>query len=227
MARQLTAAVIFRRGALLLGTQALSTHLYFIKTGLVQASQVGPDGVSRAIGIFGQGHLLGQLGLVGQHSVMSFTALTDVAVCETNHEALKASGWLSASFAQAVGKFNAAALAALAGWSHIMRIPQLRTRVGAAMLLLAREQGDRSRILLPQQALLAELLGTTRESIGRALSELEAWGAVGSVDRGQLDLNIPRLLTLVCPTQVNLPRERHGEIPAPMPAQTEQTDRQA
>lgn len=196
-AQRITSQRMVRKGQLLLDRDAPATQLRFIKTGLALASPVGLDGVNRSIAVLGQGHLLGQVGLAGHCSALTYTALTDVAVCDLGYEDLKGAGLLTPRFVQGMVTYNVRAFTAVAGWSHIMRMPGLSSRLSAALILLSREQGGASRIQLPSQSVLAELLGVTRESISRVMQELEQLGAVTRLGRTQADLQFMALQALV------------------------------
>lgn len=179
---------VFGKGEVLLAAGEVSQVFRFIKTGLVVMRQQGPDGVDRPIGLVGRGFMTGQMGLHGLPSLIRFEAAGVVGVCEVEHPALRRLGSLDERGANAVVAFNVKAMRALVDWSQVMRERSLHRRLAIALVLMARDQGT-VRIQLPGQRLLAELLAVTRESVGRALDDLCAWGLIGRVGRAVVEVD--------------------------------------
>jgi CRP-like cAMP-binding protein len=113
-------------------------------------------------------------------------------VCEVALVSLRQAGALSEPGRAALIAFSAKTIEVLAGWGQLMRVRSLTPRLAAALVLMARDQ-DSTRIQLPGQRVLAELLAVTRESVGRSLDELCAIGLVTRVGRGAVDVNLAEL----------------------------------
>jgi CRP-like cAMP-binding protein len=188
--REITGFHTVRAGEMLQHAHQVAQRLRFVKTGLVLVRHTGLDGVARPVAIVGSGHLLGQSGLVGRRTLHACQALTDVAVCDTPCDGLKQAGLLTAGFVQGLAQFNRRAFTALADWSHLARVPDLVVRSALALLLLSRAQSGGSRMAVPAQAVLAELLCVTRESVSRSLRALETAGALVRLGRSQMDLDL-------------------------------------
>jgi DNA-binding MarR family transcriptional regulator len=75
----------------------------------------------------------------------------------------------------------------MAAWSESMRVPGVRNQLGYLVLMLSQLQSVKV-IELPNQTALAELLGTTRETVGRALAVLEDRGAIRRLARKKFEV---------------------------------------
>ncbi len=183
---------VFKQGMVLLDEGEIGQVFRFIKTGLVLLRQRGPDGLDRSLGLVGRGFVTGQMGVYGQPSMMRFEAVGTVSVCEVEHATLRRLGVLHGEGTAALVAFNIKAIEALSGWSQIMRERHVSARLGAALVLMVRDQGS-PRILLPGQRVLAELLAVTRESVGRSLDELGTLGLVTRLGRGAMEVDVDAL----------------------------------
>lgn len=182
----------FRQGEVLLDEGEVSHVFRFIKTGLVLLRQRGANGMDRALGLVGRGFMTGQLGVHGNASLVRFEAVGVVGVCEVEHATLHRLGVLQGEGAAVLVAFNIKAFEALTGWSQIMRERSLTNRLGAALVLMVRDQGS-LRIQLPGQRVLAELLAVTRESVGRSLDELGSLGLITRIGRGMVEVDTAAL----------------------------------
>jgi CRP-like cAMP-binding protein len=163
------------RGAWLMQQGGRLNGFLIIKYGLVAARHAGPDGVQRVVGLAGRGFLIGQHASQGLDGVVGLQALGLVTACELPFELLDADNAREAP--RLLMHFNRRAMAAMLAWSHVARLPRLESRLAAALQLLATQQAP-GPLRLPNQAVLAELLGVTRESISRGLRQLEVRGAL-------------------------------------------------
>lgn len=80
-----------------------------------------------------------------------------------------------------------------ASWSEVMRVRGVVNQLVYAVLLLSEAQGNTA-VELPTHTALAELLGTTRETIVRALTKLESEGAIRRLERKKCQLFVEPLL---------------------------------
>lgn len=161
------------RGAWLVRQGERPQGFLIIKCGLVAARHAGPDGVDRVVGLAGRGFLFGQHASQGLPGVAGLQALDLVTGCELAFELLDAETARDAP--RLLMQFNRRSMAGLLAWSHVTRLPRLEARLAAALQLLAQTQ-EPGLLRLPSQAVLAELLGVTRESVSRGLRQLEARG---------------------------------------------------
>lgn len=151
--------------------------VFIIKQGLLALRQRGPDGRERPLAVLGAGCLIGQSGLLGLPAVFSADAITPAAVCAQAATPLDAAWRLNGEASTLFWQQTRALVVTLTAWSQLQRLPHLRQRLAAALLQLAAQQGHAA-LMLPRQALLADLLGVTRESISRAWQELLRLGLV-------------------------------------------------
>ena len=162
-----------------------SQSLWLVKTGLIVVGRTGADHEDHPLGFVGQGHVLGVQALAGLHASVWAKAEYESTVCLLPVDAL-AAGWeksASGVWQQLVEQ----SVDALIGWAVVSRKQRVKSRVMAALRLLGASQGG-GRVLCPRQSHLAKVLGITRESLGRALAELEDEGAFVRVTRTQLEL---------------------------------------
>ncbi|MBV8503316.1 MAG: Crp/Fnr family transcriptional regulator [Paucibacter sp.] len=173
----LTRQRVLHRGESLVEEAQVSSVLRILKLGTVFVYRRGLDGRSRPIAIQPRGAALGAFGILGKPSQATGVAMATIRVCDIPIDALRdmfSCG--SKLMTQMVGSV-VQNVAAMAAWSEAMRLTSVLNRLAYVLLLLA--DGGRSSVLdLPSQTDLAELLGTRRESIARALRGLEDDGDI-------------------------------------------------
>jgi CRP-like cAMP-binding protein len=174
----------------------VAAHLSFVKGGLVLMRQLGPDGVSRAVGLMGRGAVTGLLAATDTPCVLDLTAVTDVPVCQVSHAVLREQGLMDGRMWAVLADAHATGLTAVASWGQVVRVRQVSSRVATAVWQLTQIQASH-RIQMPSHGVLAELLSLRRESVGRALGELERAGAVQRMGRFYLDVNLPVLMVQI------------------------------
>lgn len=172
----------FRKGETLQTEGAQPPVVRSIKVGTVMLTRTGPDGQSRAVAMVGRSHLLDVCSLIGTRSLLGAQALSAGRICELPVSVMR--GILDKDPAQldALHHQMGRSFEALADWGHVMRMKGLPRQLVAALRLLAREQGSPT-VLLPSQVALAAVLSTTRESVARALRQLEEDGHLLRRDR--------------------------------------------
>jgi len=179
---------VLPEGEHLLRQGELGQSLCLVKTGLVVLGRTGPDGEEQPLGFVGQGHVLGVHALAGLHASVWARAEYESTVCLLPVDALPA-GWVTTALA-AWQPLVEQSVNALIDWAVVSRKQRVKSRVMAALQLLRASQGRR-RVLCPRQSHLAKVLGITRESLGRALAELEAERAFVRLNRTLLELQDP------------------------------------
>lgn len=177
----------FQRGESLLREGRVAARVGVVKVGSLFGYRRGLDGRQRPVGLLGRGGLFGLFGVFGQASQVSAVAAGTGRVCEVPAEALQALASRDADFAGCLVALASAEGGIHAAWSAGMRVRGVVNQLAYSLLLVADSQ--RSRVIeLPTQVALAELLGTTRETIARSLAALEAEGSITRGERKQCEV---------------------------------------
>jgi len=187
---------VFRRGDVLLEEGEAAVFLRVVKMGTAFGYRRGVDGRSRPIGIVSRGGALGVFALFDMPGQATCVAITPVRVCEIPVAALRHAGACSPTQVAQVTRSVVETFAALSAWSEAMRLPGVVEQLAYVLVLLA----DASRapvVELPSQAALAELLGTRRETIARALRALEQEGGLRRHERRRCQVSRHQLLARV------------------------------
>ncbi|MDN3922923.1 Crp/Fnr family transcriptional regulator [Roseateles violae] len=192
---------IFHRGDALLEEGKDTAFVRVIKLGTAFVHRRGLDGRSRPIGVMGRGQAFGFLGMFGSPNQVSCFAHTTVRVCELPVLAMRE---MSASVPQFMVHMTRAVVenfASVAAWAEALRLPGMANQLAYVLVLLG--DADKSAVVaLPSHAALAELLGTRRESIARALRTLESEGGIKRLDRRRCELVRSALLARLSPHEV-------------------------
>lgn len=165
-----------------------------IKVGNVLASRRGADGVSRPVALWGRGHIMGRLEPSTEPNALSCQAVSAGRVCEVRVDDIGTA--LTQDFRDVMAQGYARAFALLADWAQVTRVRGVVGQVAAALVQLGRIQAS-TRVQLPGHLALAALLGTSRESVARALSQLERQGAVRRQGRSHCQLDTERLVLAI------------------------------
>jgi len=189
---------ILYHGEVLADETQVATALRMLKLGTVFIYRRGLDGRSRPIGIMPRGAPLGTLGLFGRPNPATAVAMGTVRICEIRLDALRSALSCSSKLEGNLLDSLVKNVTAMATWSEAMRLPGVIDRL-AYMLLLLTDAGLSAALELPNQADLAELLGTRRESIARALHGLAADGDIELGERRHCVVDRGRLLARLQP----------------------------
>jgi CRP/FNR family transcriptional regulator len=184
---------IFHRGDVLLEESRIANAARFLKLGIVFAYRRGLDGRSRPIGVVSRGAALGIFGTFEMPSQVTCVALTTARVCEVPATELRTMSTCGSSLLVQVTRSVTEMFAALTAWSEAMRLPGVTNQLAYVLVLL----GDATQapvVQLPSQAALAELLGTRRESVARALRSLESEGSIRRQEHKRCELHRDQLL---------------------------------
>lgn len=187
---------IFHRGDVLVEEGKLAKAVRFVKLGIVFGYRRGLDGRSRPIGVVSRGGALGIFGAFEMPSQATCVALTTVRACEVPVADLRVMSSCGSGLAVQIGQSVTEMVAALTAWSEAMRLPGVINQL-AYMLVLLADANKASVVQLPSHAALAELLGTRRESIARALRSLESEGGIQRHERKRCEVRRDRLLLRV------------------------------
>ena len=187
----------FRAGDVL-GTQGTtSTAIRVIKSGTAMLRRESRYGHRQAIGVFGRGMVIGSFGLMGRPDPATLIGILDGRYCELPAASLLRSGLLEDPvFLGHMSATMAHAIESHCNWYQLSSGDSVARQLAGALLHLSDLQSS-LRVRLPKQAILADLLGTTRESITRAFAHLEKEGDISRCGRYYCDLDVPRLVRTI------------------------------
>jgi CRP-like cAMP-binding protein len=158
----------------------LSRFVRLLKIGDAFSYRRGLDGQERPIGIAGRGTACGLFGYFGQPNQVSEIAATSLRVCEITHENLRRVAATNAALSEHLTSVAASGCGLIAAWSEGMRVRGLVNQLAYALVLLSQA--------------LAELLGTTRETIARAFATLKTEGGLQLLERRKCSIDREMLL---------------------------------
>jgi CRP/FNR family cyclic AMP-dependent transcriptional regulator len=172
----------FRKGEAIQPEGKLGGTIAIVKLGAIMMYRKGNLENQLPVALFGRGRLMGALGLLGQANQLSGFALSAGRICEIETEDLYRLGLIDRLFLVNLYASLTQSYGWMADWARVVRVKGVPAQVLAALKLIAHEQGHSS-VRLPSHVALAELLATTRESVARALRQLERQGHLIRVDR--------------------------------------------
>lgn len=183
-----------QRGELLAREGEVAGAVRVVKVGSAFGYRRGLDGRSRPVGIIGRGGSLGVYGVFGQCTPVSAIAASPARVCEIPVDVLRELTGRNREFTDFLQKTAAESCGRMAAWSEAMRVRGVTNQLAYSLLLLAEAQSA-SVVELPTHIALAELLGTTRETVARGLSALEEEGGIRRGERKKCEVVRESLLT--------------------------------
>ena len=157
----------FRKGEILAREGEHVQHLRIIKVGSVRLDRSSPGGHIHPIAISGRGAVVGICSYFGQPNQLGTVALTSGRFCEISTEVLVSLARSDRKIWDQVGQAHSTAFGLIAGWAQAISRPQIAGRVAHSLRLLM-DIHHSPTVSLPSHAVLAQLLGTTRESVARA-----------------------------------------------------------
>lgn len=167
----------FRKGDILAREGEHVHHLRVVKVGSVCLGRRGSDGHIDPVAILGRGAVVGFCSYFGQPNQLGSVALSSGRYCEISTEALACLARSDQKIWDQVGRACSVAFGTIAGWTQATSRPHIAGRVAHSLLLLT-EVHHSATVTLPSNVALAQLLGTTRESVARALALLEDQGFI-------------------------------------------------
>lgn len=159
----------FHPGDALVEEGIVARDLFIIKLGTAFAYRRGLDGRSRPIGVIHRGNAVGMFGIFEYRNQASAIAMSTVRACEIPIAAVRDLREYGSKFLLRAVTENFAAMAA---WAEAMRLSGVTNQLAYGIVLLA-EAAKSPVIELPSHVALAEMLGTRRETIARALNTLK------------------------------------------------------
>lgn len=164
--------------------------LRVIKSGAVLIYREDVAGIRVPVAIAPAGQVTGASRLGNIPNVFTVVAMSDTRACELDALALARLDLLDEpDFRRPLSEAVFRTLGILGDWARVTRLPGVRNQLMAALVALGAQQKS-ERVRLPGHAVLAELLGVTRESVARAMSALEAGGCVTRLGRTYCELHL-------------------------------------
>lgn len=181
------------RGEVLVREGEYADAVRVVKMGTAFGYRRGLDGRARPVGLAGRGSPFGLFGVLGQRNMVTGVAASACRVCEIPVHALQELTASDLQFRDILGQSAVESCGRLATWSEAMRVRGVVNQLAYSLLLLSQAQGT-AVIELPTHTALAELLGTTRETIVRGLATLEGEGSILRGERKSCEVRRPVLL---------------------------------
>lgn len=183
----------FRNGDEISPEGEMASSVKIVKVGTVFGYRTGKDGRRRPIGIAGRGSVFGMYSCFGRHNQVSGVAVSAGRYCELSIQHLEEKAPWADSFREHLIKGCIHSFGLTADWSAAMRLRTLVKQLAYTLFLLSDVQGSPV-VQLPTHTALAELLGTTRESIVRGLIVLEGERCIAKLERKKCHVYGDRLL---------------------------------
>lgn len=202
----------FQRDAVLLTEGLLSPTMKIIQLGLVFELRMGREGCSRPMSVAGRGDVLGLTGFFEQPNLVSAVAVTSGRLCEIDIDGLLRESLSFPELRTLLHSEAARFVDKMASWSEAMRVRGAVNQLAYALLLLS-ETRDNVVIELPTHTALAELLGSTRETVVRSLSMLAKEGSISRLEQRNCLIVKSALLARL-----------RNEPGTPLPASNDSTD---
>lgn len=174
----------FRKGEVLLSPEESPTDaMGFLLQGRLQAIGYLPDGNPFGLNLIESGQFFGELAVIdrGPRSA-SVVALKDSIVILMEGSAARDLIFRNPPVAEAMMRFLSASIRRMTELRALQAIPQARLRVFALLEHLARADGTRLERIIdhpPTHASIAIMVNTSRETVTRALAELQSEGIIG------------------------------------------------
>lgn len=188
--------VRFRKGDVLLEEGQQSDQVTVIKVGSVFGYRCGLDGATRPIGIAGRGAAFGMFSFFGQPNQVTGIAASAGRACVIPLPVLQTRARESAVLSDQIAASMVRGCGAIAAWSECMRVQGITNQLAYAVLLISQAQQS-TVVELPTHSALAALLGTTRETIARALGTLERQGVILRLERRLCEVIRSRVVALL------------------------------
>lgn len=175
--------LVFKRGAQLFYEGGLPTGIFILQKGRVKLFKTGPYGKDQIFYIYRPGDLLGYHALMcAERYEESCEALDDCEVLFVGKEAFDQLLLDIPSLNQQLLKNLSHEFGALVNTITILAQKPLRDRLAIYLLFLMERNGDEMEVILSRQD-LANIIGATRESLGRLLKEFRDEGWIATQGR--------------------------------------------
>lgn len=167
----------FKSGDTLVRQGEMGQHVRIVKVGTVFYCRDDTNGQPRPVALYGRGAMPGLASFAGRKHVVTVVANTSGRYCEIHVEHLQSLAQNDPGFLTRLAQAHSDNAERMAQWAAVIAHRTVVSQVAASVLLL-QEVEHSTRITIPSHAALASLLGTTRESVARALTVLENEGCL-------------------------------------------------
>lgn len=182
----------FRQGDTLMRESDRTSHLKLLKVGTVFVCRARRDGAVQPLGIGARGMVLGLCGYAKQPNQISAVASTSGRYCEIPLESVESLAQNDPLFRERLGKSFTDNVGFMARWAQLRGYRGVVAQVAGSLALIAEEQRTEA-IEVPSHTALARMLGTTRESVARAIALLEARGCLVRTGARRCEVDASRL----------------------------------
>lgn len=174
-----------RRGQLIYAPGETPEALFLLKSGRVRVYRLAEDGRKLVLGTFGPGTAFGEMSFLGQSMTGSFAEATeDCTVCVMSR--IDIEGLIKEHPAVAVRMVDLMSRRLREAEDRLEQVAFRSVPVRLSKLLLSLSSGDGEVAGYSHQE-LADMIGTSRETVSRALVELKAEGIV-DIERRHLQI---------------------------------------
>lgn len=173
----------YQKGSTLFTKGDAAKHLYIVRYGRVKIYEMSEDGRQQIIRLLEPGDFFGELALFmeKQHYILNAETLEDTGICLLSRDDFKALMHQNPDISLGVMQALTERLASAESFISTLTLKTIEQRLISWLLAMADKEGVltpkgiRLTINLPRHE-LASLFGTTRETISRKLSKLQADG---------------------------------------------------
>lgn len=175
----------YQKGSVLFTKGDATKQLHILRYGRVKLYEMSEDGRQQIIRLLEPGDFFGELALFieNQHYVLNAETLEDTGICLLSRDDLKALIHQNPEISLGIMKALTDRLTYAETFISTLTLKTIEQRLISWLLAMAEKegviisQGIRLNIHLPRHE-LASLFGTTRETISRKLSKLQANGLI-------------------------------------------------
>lgn len=174
---------------------SIPRDLVVVKVGQALISRRTLSQSNRAVALVRPGASFGYDGLLHEESAFSATGSTLGRACRVHLSDLQALSNVSLRVRQHLDRHALHFQGLLWQWLDVLGHTSVRTRVVACIFTLA-DSTRGTLVQLPPQAVLAEMLGSSRESIARTMRLLETERCIRKAQMGRYEIFPERLLAM-------------------------------
>jgi CRP-like cAMP-binding protein len=174
----------FSPGDVLQQQGVLIPVLQVVKVGDLLCKSQPPVGEEHAVALIGQGQLIGMTNVWQMPSSVTVQALSSGRVCQADIRQMQQGNLFTPEVLLMLGQSKIKAMQRLTDWAMAARQKTVHERVAGVLCLLTQVQRT-TQVRLPSHAVLAGIVGSSREAVVRALRQLEDAGRVLRRARGR------------------------------------------
>ncbi|HEX5805268.1 MAG TPA: Crp/Fnr family transcriptional regulator [Macromonas sp.] len=177
----------FAPGDVLQRQGVLQPWLQVIKVGDLLCKSQPPVGEEHNMALIGRGQVIGLTNVWLLPSSVTVQALSAGRVCQVDIGQVRLNNLLTPEVLLLIGRRKIQAMELLANWAMVARQKTVQDRVAGVLCLLTQAQHS-TQVRLPSHAVLASIVGSSREAVVRALKQLEAGGRAVRRERGLYEI---------------------------------------